>query len=477
MDFSKFPPEIQLKIASKLKRSSYIALALTCKTAWKELHKTFPHDGLEYWDQAELLMLLARDLPDWFVCFWCQKLVHFPSNSSLEVWREHKHRSCFREGWAYDGRSSDSPLAGTRCSGIPQTHLDDNAFAWRLWGMNGPTILFNEAALVMKRHTGTPSCGLPMNVLEHHEKRTGKLSCNDKVKGSGHSPTQSSDLEWKYELKTTPKIIHNELYISHEHSLEAPPLSTHNFNELLGQLRLPVCYHIFNQFATGQLRAETNHLHTRQSYALTNIVDARQNFCVSDKPLANRIIPLSYYKIKPLIRSCRDCHTDYSLVIVKGNHKMGKGWKLKLITYHCLGECQSPFEGRWQDLVKLPHFFTRYREDSPRQGNGHPEAGSVAREWQRAKGGDQEAFKALWFLDSHEWCLPFHLDSRDDQPFPRGGWPDDQGRVTEISGMGMRFYQRIFCEVMPRWGVGEGMVPPTESINIDTPLFTGRRFE
>ncbi|TQN64099.1 hypothetical protein CSHISOI_11322 [Colletotrichum shisoi] len=407
-------------IADQLSTPSQVAFALTCKYFFTTLCPThqFPPPDMD--DLLAILLPLGRDMPNWFLCFGCKRLLplkqnnesnlqgqlHTNCDSKLQIVREFRHVRPPRL----------HRIGG--CRGAVSAHRWIESLSLLTWrpAVNGlergvPEITFTEGHLIMNRHFYGAAHGLPTQHLEsifefersipldNGEIKTRHFPLDAFLRSKRYNlrPLRQSTLQaatcWKFTHETSAKVLDDELYVCRHHDINGPPCSTVDFSRVIDSLELPVCQHILGSSKMPTLRFWTE-----------------GNTCIPELQSIRISATEPQLDIHPdnAVGSCMVCFTDYEIVIERGGDQ--KKWSLKLTTYHKLGSFRTLKDDAWLKLMQItcPRFLPEYPGKSP--------AGAVRQRWlqDREKTSTAAGERSNSETSTHagplpNWILPFRL--------------------------------------------------------------------
>lgn len=269
--FNSIPPEILFMVVDQLPATAKISLSLTCKGLFtaSRLQDTFTQ--IDRKERLNLLLLLEKDIPARFLCFWCKRLVLLDESPRKQHLDENAHVSGYV---SFGNDSSDHGWPSTRYE------CDNEEFSLRvrrllrqpnplLWvpaynGFHGfrPRVTFSEAQLVMNRHFCGDSHGISAKSLESsiqiardvqtdgcyepfdHYLRKGHTTPNLQ-KPATRSLTKQISKTWRFTHRNFAKVIGNNLFICRVHNIVSPPCPANKFTWVVDNLNLPVCKHIY----------------------------------------------------------------------------------------------------------------------------------------------------------------------------------------------------------------------------------------
>ncbi|KAK2017553.1 hypothetical protein LZ32DRAFT_644259 [Colletotrichum eremochloae] len=385
------PLEILLIIANELPTNFRTALALACKGFFKSICPDGRFPRMQRAEAIELVLLLERDAiaqghTDLFLCFGCARLQRFKRNDDgsgstlhnpacdfvvrfIKSYNEYPVRS--HPGYPLPPGYTIPPDYN---DGLFHIHRWIELVSTVIWkpavrglGGNEPAITFAEARLIMDKHLFGDARGISIERFEKsfHFSRVIPYQDTNGLFMSGSYPLESHfPLEqhiskmryhlrprnatvWSFEHTTSAKVINNELFIHRHHAILGPPCDLGLFVKVIDSLELPVCRHILGC-----------------SYAQR--MGSSASACIPELHTL-RVVPAhSKWDIHPDqgIRSCQFCATDYEISIQRGSNQ--QNWGVKLTTYHKLGQCRTPDDPTWKNLVGfLSASDNRYVTDVP----------------------------------------------------------------------------------------------------------------
>lgn len=328
------PNEILYMVKSHMEKPWQISLALTCKRFKAAL---FPENGLAHLSKKEMgdfLVTLAKDIPNIFFCFCCNKL--HPLNPNVD-WDGQSHR--WTLGYI---KNSLWPSEGYRRS--HHTWFSQAFFTF----MESSDIYFMNAYLVMDRHFNGPSHGIPLQSMERSATYDGYFAldrcsrcprdlrnpCSEIFKPTLNVCRRKRNA-WRFSIQSIPKILNNRLYIARRFTIVGPLVCWEQFATLVRNVRPLVCQHMACSAPPQRICEHT----------------------ISDgpRPRGDRRLTLDslvseYHQapsddFEPERGSCFFCATDYNLSLKQD--KVKEEWNFVLNTYHCLGSCRTPDDQLW----------------------------------------------------------------------------------------------------------------------------------
>ncbi|KAK1984028.1 hypothetical protein LZ30DRAFT_815108 [Colletotrichum cereale] len=321
------PREVLFMVADQLPLPSRIALALVCKSGFASLCPVRPLLPLEKEDLLAILFLLSKDMPNWFLCFGCNRMRPLLRDSEGGL-----------EGQLHPGCDSEIRVVRMfiRRPAYRHRHDEDRTV---------PEISFSEAHLVMNRHFHGAGYGLPTQYFESARQFERIIPLDETEITMTQSPLEEYSRRRRYSLRplkhqwlfthrTSAKVIEDELYICRHHSVSGPPCPQSDFSRIIDSLELPVCRHIFGSSKMPDLR-------------FWNEGDS----CIPELQSIRISATHPQFDVHPDngIGSCTICFTDYEIAIERGADR--KRWSLKLTTYHKLGSCRTPLDSVWVRLI------------------------------------------------------------------------------------------------------------------------------
>lgn len=412
------PLDIFLLIYDRLPVASRIAVALTCKSLFTSLYPApkLPILGKE--DLVDLLLLLEKDNPDYFLCFGCTRLRPLDPRQKLGWWG-HNYQVCGDEiehTWYTDwyqvcGRS--------RRRNYREQHSEKvQPLSWRPQ-TKAPEVTFSEAHLAMNRHLYGEPHGISFRTLQRHFDFERCIALDGSDTNGDHFPLEQHPtgrchltrsrrkmilwnrarmetwpfplntfeveildmqadtmvrlplnltpiLPWKFKHNYAAEIVDGELYMASFHHITGPAVPIKKFTMLLNCTRLKVCRHLFC--------CTVSTLPNPGCYECIPQVDVLLHLRHVDK-VQQRSVDCDRDA-----GSCRYCFTDYLVSIRGGDEKTD--WTLELSTYHRLGSCRTPDDPVWRSLTNFSLHMTRHLD--------HPEfgPGEVRRRWHQSDGED-----------------------------------------------------------------------------------------
>ncbi|KZL68025.1 hypothetical protein CT0861_06839, partial [Colletotrichum tofieldiae] len=259
----------------------HVAFALTCKYFFTTLcpaHQ-FPPSNKD--DLLAILLLLGRDMPNWFLCFGCKRLrplkrnnegnlqgqLHTQCDSKLQIVREFRYKPPLRL----------HPIKS--CGGAIPVHDWIESLSLVTWrpAVNGlergvPKFTFTEGHLIMNRYFYGAAHGLPTQYLESIFAFERFVHLNNGEIKTRHFPieaylrrkrynlrplrqnTLQAATRWKFTHETSAKVLDDELYVCRRHDINGPPCSMVDFSRVIDSLELPVCRHILGSSKMPSLR-------------------------------------------------------------------------------------------------------------------------------------------------------------------------------------------------------------------------------
>jgi len=316
----KIPNELVNKILAHLPPESATAFSLTCHAFHAQFFQKdlvssvpvsirnspfgFPRRGLSPADQAnlqsrqQLLIWLEKDTPSLYYCHICVR---------VHKWREQsKH--------------------------------------WCMWYQAGlERLCLNENYVLIDRWPEFPrEIGYP----------TARLFMNDYVYGPGRSPWTGprglartirypNSFAGAHCTIVRARVLNGELLLYTVTSLTCRTrLFSDTFITFLESIaRTPICSHCgdidktFCEYSSAGQRRHRMHQMTR-----TSIVDARRT---------HLLVGPSSPTPKSYAGSCGVCHTDFVYTVKSIGTPEHPRWSATLRKWHFLGDCRSPYEGKW----------------------------------------------------------------------------------------------------------------------------------
>ncbi|CCF36260.1 hypothetical protein CH063_01464 [Colletotrichum higginsianum] len=367
-----------------------VAFALTCKYFFTTLCPThqFPPPNMD--DLLAILLLLGRDMPKWFLCFGCKRLLplkqnnegnlqgqlHTNCDSKLQIVREFLHQRPIRR----------RPIGS--CRGVNSLHRWIESLSLVTWrpAVNGlergvPEITFTEGHLIMNRHFYGTAHGLPTQHLEsifefersipldNGEIKTRHFPLDAYLRSKRYNlrPLRQNTLQaatrWTFTHETSAKVLDDELYICRHHDINGPPCCTTDFSRVIDSLELPVCRHILGSSKMPSLRFWE-----------------QGNTCIPELQSIRISATEPQLDVHPDngVGSCRRCFTDYEIAIERGGDQ--RKWSLKLTTYHKLGSFRTLKDDAWLGLIQTtrPRILPEFHGKAP--------AGGVRKKWLQDRG-------------------------------------------------------------------------------------------
>ncbi|KAH9225974.1 hypothetical protein K456DRAFT_1851221 [Colletotrichum gloeosporioides 23] len=407
------PREILLIVANELPTNFRTALALACKGFFKSICPDGRLPRMERAEAIEFVLLLDRDAiargdTNLFPCFGCARLQPFRRDDHGN-WSTQVHAACdfvVRFINSYVHRPFNlRPVHG--CNGASNVHQWIEPISTVIWkpavrglGGNEPAITFAEARLVMDNHFLGGSRGISIERLENSFQFNREIPPDDDDLPTAHFPleqhvsktrynlrprfgarrerlgllSRQNAAVWSFTHKTSAKVIDDELFIRRHHDILGPPCTLEFFVKIMDSPELPVCRHIL-----GCSHAQ--------------LLGTQASACIAELHSLRIIQTDSQWDIHPDqgIASCSICSTDYEISIERGSNQ--RNWGLKLTTCHKLGQCRTPDDPLWKNLVGfMPATDSRYVIDVP---------GTVRQAWLKQHGEIDTASSNL----SIEWVM------------------------------------------------------------------------
>lgn len=370
---ANLPPELLLEIADKLDWVSLRTFSLTCRAT---LGVCFPPGsnntdaGPRLSNKPTLLLLLEKDLPQLYYCNDCIR---------LHRW----HASWFRHP-AYlntncPSSSSSASYPGLDCTNDALQDIDD-----------GYRVPYCCARVVLKRHLYGPAHGVPAQALNWHAVRPIDHLCKvrtDKtwtariatvVDGSN----DSDDCDDQSSPGSCQLLLSSTRLYSHK------PGDAASLRRFIDHSRLDVCEHIPSMSSFS----------SNPTHGLPELEAQPAPHYFTDSCLSSSA---------PVIRSCTQCMTDYSVAATWSDKT--QAWTVTLVTYLQVGMHQYK---DWYPTREWHTPCSRPREYTP---------GFVRHLWSAAgKAGDDEAVVApegVWTAEPDSSSRLFDLT----EPLP-GHW-------------------------------------------------------
>jgi F-box-like len=221
----QLPVELLLLILTSLPPESVVAVSLTCK----DFFHLIPVGGgvvagkNAALDKQRLLLLLERDLPDYLLCYTCNKLYRWK--------RDRIAVSSYRYTCPGRNRDSSHSYFASLCGGC----------------LNGSSLHRETRDLILRAHLRGPDYGLPISYITHE---CVVRQCYN-------------DLQTPISVKLRPKIVSGSLMLWRTE--EIPVNLSISLTEQLHALRACGCHHVsfplpaIGQCAIRHVLDESNH--------------------------------------------------------------------------------------------------------------------------------------------------------------------------------------------------------------------------
>ncbi len=283
-------PEIINIIVSHLAPESVVAFALTCRGFYQQQMPSSLH--LEEQQKSTLLLWLEQDIPHLYFCHRCNR---------LHVWRP--RFVCDGHVARFDGD----------CRVFWQ---DPRAFdAWYDLG-------FYAARLVLNRHLYGEAHGPALEET---------LNLSDDIPSFDEDGVRIKRA-WEARIIDNELFLHATIQIYHDRGCA---------HSLRSHLDHPACF---------TTHTACHHV----GLVKASMVSYKSRLPELDRDSGS---PALFAPLSGQLKSCRVCYTDYRVDIKQhcaSNGTASPNWVIVIQRWHQLGQCRSPKDGKWDNLVAWP---------------------------------------------------------------------------------------------------------------------------